>query len=381
MRTWFLLAALAACAPTTAEFSDVKDDDPLDETPPVIETPDDVDKDPPVDSDPPVVGDSDDEPDPDPVIPPGSLTPADCFGPQWAGTSPVDYSWQGAVMGSHCQGTNHQDIQDVERVVFLGDSITVGTPPTLTHEYYRNLLADDFVNRWGLEAPDVRWRNVNFFEGMSASIMSGDFASCAKYGARTDDILMDPHRQLETCIPEDERDKRTLIVMTFGGNDIFSLLEDIMTGVPEADNRAAFARATRLLRESLEWIKTPGRFPNGVYVIFGNIYDFTDPDGASDMASCPGAQLIGMDRPLNNPVFQDIIKDAQEDMLSMAVDTQTDLFFLGETFCGHGYANTDSNNRCYRGAGSELWLDFTCEHPNAAGHRGIYGMVTSVIDE
>ena len=38
------------------------------------------------------------------------------------------YDDLGVVAGRHCSGTDHQDIQDIEKVVFLGDSITAGTP-------------------------------------------------------------------------------------------------------------------------------------------------------------------------------------------------------------------------------------------------------------
>src|SRR5258708_6468938 len=38
---------------------------------------------------------------------------------------------------THCSGTNQQDITGVQKVVFLGDSVTVGTPPIATADYYR----------------------------------------------------------------------------------------------------------------------------------------------------------------------------------------------------------------------------------------------------
>ncbi|NJK32083.1 MAG: hypothetical protein HC927_06510 [Deltaproteobacteria bacterium] len=55
----------------------------------------------------------------------------DCLDEQFAsGENPgPDYTGLDVIVGSHCLGTNHQDITDIERVVFLGDSVTVGTPP------------------------------------------------------------------------------------------------------------------------------------------------------------------------------------------------------------------------------------------------------------
>jgi lysophospholipase L1-like esterase len=253
--------------------------------------------------------------------------------------------------------------------------------PTRTPDWFRNRLADDFVLRWGLQAPSFRWRNADPFSGESFEPISGDFANCAKYGARTDDLLLDPHRQLETCMPEEERSKRTLVIMTIGGNDIYSLLEDSNAGVDEATMRATYTRATALFEDAIRWIVEPGRFPNGVWVIFSTTYDFTDQDGALDMASCDGAQLINMDEALLNPVIWDIMSDAQESYVRLATETGTDLIFLGEQFCGHGWNAADPTSRCYRGPGAAIWTDLTCEHPNRAGHEALTDMVRAVIEE
>jgi lysophospholipase L1-like esterase len=312
---------------------------------------------------------------------PAPPTAEECFADLWDGAAPVDYDQFFPLMGSHCQGTNHQDISGVERVVFIGDSITLGSPPTATDDWYRNLLADELAARFALESPGWDWENVNLLDGVVYTQESGDFASCAKYGARTDDLLLDPHRQVESCLPEEQREKVTLVVMTIGGNDIYSLLEDIRDGVDEATLRATYTEATQLLRDAVTWIKEPGRFPNGVYVLFANTYDFTDGNGAEDMGLCPGAELIGLDEPLYEPLLWDILGEAQEEYLSIAVDTQSDLAFLGEQFCGHGYNSDDIGGRCYRGPGAALYLDYTCMHPSTEGHAAIADMMLAIIDE
>lgn len=312
---------------------------------------------------------------------PGPLTALTCFGGQWGAEPPVDYDQFGLTMGSHCQGTDHQDITGVERVVYVGDSITVGTPPTPNGRWWRNQTADALAARFGLEPPGNGWQNVDLLDGVVRQTFSGDFAACAKYGARTDDLLRDPHRQLETCIPEEERDKRTLVLMSIGGNDIYSLLEDSNRGVDDATMQAEYEAALQDLRDAIRWLVEPGRFPNGVYVVMADTYDFTDPDGAEDMAECPGAELIRMDRALRDPVVQGILANAQEEYVRLAVETGTDVAFLGEVFCGHGYGLDDPNNRCYRGPGADLYLDFTCEHPNAKGHDAITEMFLNIVDE
>lgn len=311
----------------------------------------------------------------------GPATLESCFGKLWDGPAPVDYASAGATLGQHCKGTNHQDIQGVQRVVFVGDSITMGTPPTLPKDWYRNRLATTLSQRWGLKAPGTNWRLVDPISGDPLENFSGDFANCAKWGARTDDLATPPHEQLQTCMPEAERDKVTLVVMTIGGNDIFSLLEDINAGVEDDTLRETYSKAVDLMEEAIRWVKEPGRFPNGVFVVFGNTFDFTDPDGAEDMAACDGAALIGLDKPLREPILHEILADAQARYLKLAVETGTDMMFFGESFCGHGWNGDDPTRRCYRGPNTPVWTDFTCEHPNGAGHAAIADLVLSVVDE
>lgn len=323
-------------------------------------------------------------PPPDPTAPttrPRGRTAADCFAGQWGPDPSVDYDQFGPTVGSHCLGTDHQDIRDVEQVVYVGDSITVGTPPTLPARWWRDQTADALAQRFGLEAPTGRWRGVDLLDGVAGAVESGDFASCAKWGARTDDLLLDPHRQLETCIPPERRGERTLVLLTVGGNDLYSLLEDVRAGVDEATLRATYDQALQRLREAVEWVVDPANLPNGAYVVFANTYDFTDPHGAEDMARCDGARLIGMDEPLRDPVVQSILAEAQEAYVQLAVETGTDVLFLGEAFCGHGYAFDDPGGRCYRGPEAELWLDLTCEHPNSLGHDALTEGFLAVVDE
>ena len=72
----------------------------------------------------------------------GLPTAAACFTEQGLN---VDYDQFSPTIGSHCAGTNHQDIAGVEHVGFFGDSITVGTPPTAADDWYRNRLGEDLI--------------------------------------------------------------------------------------------------------------------------------------------------------------------------------------------------------------------------------------------
>lgn len=296
--------------------------------------------------------------------------------------SPLDYAQFSPVMNSKCMGTNYQTIQGIQRVVFVGDSVTVGTPPTATSDWYRNVLAEELANRYGLEKPGWDWQNVNLVDGTTYVQQSGDFMSCAKYGARTDDLLLDPHRQLLTCLPEEDRGLTTLVVMTTGGNDLFSMLQDVQNGVDEATVRATWDQALVDYRDAVHYVKDDATmFPGGLYFVFANIFDLSDAEGAEDMARCEGAVLIGMDDAIRQPLVWELVTQWQTETLRLAIETGSDMVFMGEAFCGHGSNFDNSAGRCYRAADAANWYDFTCEHPNDLGHAAIAELVLSVVDE
>ena len=79
----------------------------------------------------------------------------------WGGAWDLDRDQCAPVIGSHCVGTNHQDIDGIERVVFLGDSITVG-----------NQLEDCFPP----ETLDLPW-----IYGRTADVMTCDVSGLAGF--------------------------------------------------------------------------------------------------------------------------------------------------------------------------------------------------------
>lgn len=56
--------------------------------------------------------------------------------------------------------------------------------------------------------------------------------------------------------------------MTMGGNDIAAWAKDKLSA---ADAMVAADQAADRLRAAVDWLKTPGRFPNGVFVVFANV--------------------------------------------------------------------------------------------------------------
>lgn len=310
----------------------------------------------------------------------------ECFEGQFVNEPTLlpNYDQYRPVIGSHCVGTNHQDITNVERVVFLGDSITVGSRPTLPQQAYRARLADMLRDEYGLSYGDPiaesLWKAPNPFSGETAQPTAGDFSSCARWGARNDDLPEGVGNQIEDCFPVETRELRTLVVVTSGGNDISSLAQDAIDGVPQADLWTTVEEFVALKREAVEWITTPDRFPNGVFVVFANIYEFTD--GTADVMSCDVSGLAGFEEPVPNPEeLTELISWANEQYMSIAVDTGTDMLFLLETFCGHGFGNDDPASPCYRGPDTPRWFDLTCIHPNPEGHGVIADNFMAIIGE
>jgi lysophospholipase L1-like esterase len=282
--------------------------------------------------------------------------PSDCF-KQFSGPMlGPNYDQFHPAMGPHCAGTQLQKIEGVERLVFLGDSITTGTPPTPSSQFYRSRVTDGIKARFG------------------AGVTSSD---CSKWGARYDDLFNDTDAgkpgQVQQCFPRGVEPKKTLIIMTMGGNDVDSWTKDVL-GV-EAGKREADA-AGELLTQAVSWLKDPAHFPNGSFVILSNVYEYTDATG--DIDSCAAAPLEGV--PSHWPEAAAILSYFEEQILRRTIATGSDMIFLLESFCGHGYHHDDPSSQCYRGPNSDLWFDFTCIHPNPRGHGQVADLFLTVVD-
>lgn len=295
-----------------------------------------------------------------------------------SGMSPgPNYNDYDVELGSHCHGTNQQDITDIERVVFVGDSVTVGTPPTAAGDFYRSLVADELVTLFGLEPPAFLWKQYDPFAGTSVQQESGDFASCAVWGARNDDLLP----QLEQCFAPEDMQLRTLVITTMGGNDGAALAKDYLDGVPLADILAELDAMVEQHEMAVDWlVGDPSKFPAGVFVVNANVYEFTD--FTLDFLSCPAAGTAGFgSNPENPDILLGSLVHINEEYMRIAEENGTDVVFMSEGFCGHGYHSDDPASPCYRGPGNENWFDLTCIHPNPTGHGELAQMFIDVITE
>ncbi len=280
-----------------------------------------------------------------------------CFPPAPNGTKPhPNYDQFHPMVNAHCTGTNYQQITGVERVVFLGDSITTGTPPTLPTVFYRSLVANEMRAKFG---PFI------------------DVKDCSGWGARNADLLGPPHDQIHACFSEVET-RKTLIVMTMGGNDMSAIAKEAADGDTPAQTMAKVNQSLQMLEEAVTWLRDPAHLPNGSYVVFSNIYEFTDATG--DLASCAAAALAGFG-PVAAPQMTPAYLHAAEQYLRIAVDHEIDMVFSLESFCGHGFHSDDPASVCYRGPNAERWFDLTCIHPNPTGHAALARLFNTTIAE
>jgi hypothetical protein len=308
--------------------------------------------------------------------------PVACLDEQFAsGASPgPKYGHLDITIGSHCKGTNNQDITGIERVVFLGDSVTVGTPPSLPEDGYRGQLADELAMHFDLVAPSYLWKTPDPVNGVALVETSGAFSSCSEWGARTDDLL-EGGMQIENCFPPEERLYRTLVIMTMGGNDMAAIAQDGLEGVTQEQLWMDVDKAIQYQRDAMHWFyDDPLKFPKGVFVVYANIYEFTD--GTADLLSCPASGLAGFDMNWEDPTeLQLMMNYANQSFAEIVEEFQVDMTFLFETFCGRGFKADDPSTMCYRGPDQPTWFDLTCIHPTPDGHDAITDLFLSTITE
>jgi lysophospholipase L1-like esterase len=196
--------------------------------------------------------------------------------------------------------------------------------------------------------------------------------SCAVNGARVDDFF-NGDNQIGKCFPAPEQ-KKTLVIITMGGNDIADMAKKKKT-VAEASVQTTQALAD--MKKAVDWLKDPVNFPNGSYVVFANVYEYTDL--FADLSSCPTGGLAGFSGEWL--AGTSILVQIREGYMSIAKESGADMLFLGETFCGHGYKAGDATGQCYRGPGAANWFDISCIHPTPEGHTQIAKMFMDIINE
>jgi lysophospholipase L1-like esterase len=243
---------------------------------------------------------------------------------------------EGAIAGSLT--THNQDIEDVTRVIFLGDAMTDGTP-------WPELLSADL--------------RMLFGDGTR-------FSNFARAGAVVEDLRDAQLPRIDTTSQE-----TTLVLFTIGGNDALEI-----KGASRETSLAHMEAKMDMLDEVLAWLANPAHFQGGVFVVFTNIYDPTDGEG--DFSNC--GLLGGEDWPVVGELVPDI-NEAYEELANTWGFDMLDIFHL---FAGHGFNHEDTTNPFYcNGCAPDcpcpLWFDLTCIHPNSLGYEALADAFLAVI--
>ena len=193
-----------------------------------------------------------------------------------------------------------------------------------------------------------------------------EFVNCAAGGAVNSDLV----GQVNGCFGAEETSK-TLVVFTSGGNDVANMAFGKLS--LEA-GKSAVDTMIGHLESAVALFDDAARFPNGVSVVFANVYEYTD--ATANMSACPLAFLAGLTGTWEAglSVFTYMI----EEYARIAAKYKRDVIFMEETFCGHGYASDSPESPCSLVAG-ELWFATDCIHPNAKGHKAIADLFYAVI--
>jgi hypothetical protein len=257
--------------------------------------------------------------------------------------APADVEEDGTTGFVDDLGTNHQDITDVTRVIFLGDSITA-TP--YFPAPWSDRIRDDLTALWGSDL---------------------EFQNYAQWGARTEDMIDAQITRIDTSST-----KKTLVLFTIGGNDALQVIgSDLTATLDHMTNKYAN------LETIMDFLYEPTNFPGGIYVVFSDIYDPTDGEG--DFTHCGfGAGLEDW------PISDELAGIWTGWVLDMSVEYGADLLRLHHLFAGHGYNNTDTSNpyycnMCEPDCPCPRWYDITCIHPNGDGHDALAGFFYDII--
>ncbi len=252
-----------------------------------------------------------------------------------------------AEVSDTCAGTAHQDIDDVDKLVIMGDSISDGAGASSNVNAYFSILHASLETHFG---------------------HSIELVNCAVGGAVNSGLV----GQINNCFTAQES-MRTLVVFTSGGNDIANMA---FSKLSTADGLAAVDTMVGHLDAAVAMFDDTTRWPEGVFVVFADVYEYTD--ATANMSSCPLAALGGLSGTWEAglPVFAYMTSEYGR----IAAEYGRDVIFMEETFCGHGFAADSPESPCNEVAGDN-WFSFDCIHPNNAGHKAIADLFYSVVTQ
>ncbi len=234
---------------------------------------------------------------------------------------------------------------DPVRLIFLGDSITIGEGASPYSNSYPALLQDNNDGEW----PDHGDADLaTLYPGIT------EVYDVSRGGAVTADVNNTQIPDLESQLTLPAAGE-TIVVMTIGGNDAQGALN------PFADPDAIRDTALANFEDTVAWFQDPANFPDGAYIYATNVYE--PSDGVGQVDAC----FFGFDYTAQLPTLDEV----NDGMYDLAVDLGFSSVDMHGHFLGHGFNNKDATNVNYHPNDHTRWLDDDCIHPNNRGHHEI----------
>jgi lysophospholipase L1-like esterase len=242
-------------------------------------------------------------------------------------------------------------LPSVERVVFLGDSITAGFGIDNPANTYPSLLVENADARWPEFAGD----------DLTTRYGAPEVIDVSQSGAEVPNVLEQQIPALDAALAADGNAGPTLVFVTIGGNDLLGALPNI-AGL--ADQIAGDIEDMALE------LTDPGRFPDGSLLLVTNIYEPTDGEGQAD--EC----FLGLDVSALEPVLDETNGNTR----ALAEELGFAWVDLRGHFTGHGWNHDDESIAAYHPDDPSRWLQSDCIHPNARGHHEIRRLFLAAVD-
>lgn len=234
----------------------------------------------------------------------------------------------------------------LDRVVFLGDSITFGYGINTTDNQYKNLLVENNDRRW----PDFTG------DDLTGRFGAPEVLDASRNGAETDDLV----GQIDT-LRSQGTDGHTAVFVTIGGNDLVGAL----TTPGALDSIGATVEAN--IAEAVDELQA--LYPDSS-VLFTNVYEPTDGEGQTN------ACFMGLTVEAAEPALQ----DTNGRLLALAKDREFAYVDLRGHFLGHGHNHARETIEAYDSDDPTLWLQDDCIHPNARGHHELRRLFLAALD-
>ncbi len=242
-------------------------------------------------------------------------------------------------------------LADVQRVVFLGDSITAGFGIDNPARTYTSLLVENDDTRWPEFAGDDLTTRYGDLDVIDVSVS----------GAEVPNILNQQIPNLDDALNADGNEGPTLVFVTIGGNDLLGAL-------PNLDGLAE--QISGDIEDMALELTDPDRFPDGSLLLLTNIYEPTDGEGQADQC------FLGLDVTALEPILDDT-NDRTRDLAEQIGFSWVD---LRGHFRGHGWNFDDTSIDAYHPDDPSRWLQDDCIHPNARGHHELRRLFLAAAD-